>query len=206
MTLPNGLAIGKYELLQFQWNAIMDTNPSSLSIDSLPVENITWFDAVEYCNQLSAKENLQQCYTTVGDSIFWDTLANGYRLPTRAEWEYACHANTKTDFYTGNMTYHGCDTLDAALDEAGWYCANSDNRPHKSGRKKPNAFGLYDMHGNVWEWCWDWSNESNITRTLKGGSWYNASQFARVNVLYDLPPHMSFSIYGMRVARGPKRM
>jgi formylglycine-generating enzyme required for sulfatase activity len=206
VTLPNGLFLGKYELTQKQWSTIMDTNPSSLQNSELPVEKITWYDAIEFCNRLSEKEGLRKCYIMTGDTIFWDTLASGYRLPTRMEWEYACRAGTASDFYTGDLVHSHCDTIDPALDKAGWYCANSGNMPHPGGKKKPNNFGLYDMHGNVWEWCWDWSNESNITRTLKGGSWYNNAHFARVDVIYELPPHMSFSIYGIRLARGIKKI
>ncbi|NQV34273.1 MAG: formylglycine-generating enzyme family protein, partial [Phycisphaeraceae bacterium] len=127
VTFKQGFRIGVTEVTQKQWQQVMGSNPSFSKGDDLPVEHITWDEAAEFCQRLSQKEQKR------------------YRLPTEAEWEYACRAGTKTAYYTGRDR--------AALDIAGWYRGNSVNQSHPVGRKKPNPWGLYDMHGNVSEWC-----------------------------------------------------
>ena len=117
VTVP-GFSMGKYEITQAQWKAVMGTNPSYFKGDNLPVENVSWNDAKEFCSKLSQMTGKQ------------------YRLPTEAEWEYACRAGT-TGPYAGN------------LDAMAWYSNNAGFKTHPVGQKRPNAFGLYDMHGNV---------------------------------------------------------
>ncbi len=124
-----GFRIGVTEVTQKQWRLIMGTNPAFFMGDDLPVERITWPEAVEFCQRLSEQEK------------------KAYRLPTEAEWEYACRAGTASVYYSGEN--------EAALDEAGWYLGNSGNQSHPVGLKQPNLWGLYDMHGNVSEWCAD---------------------------------------------------
>lgn len=121
--------LGATEVTQKQWKAVMRANPSRFKGDDLPVENVSWDDVIEFCKKLSQKE------------------AKKYRLPTEAEWEYACRAGTEMRFSTGDD--------EEELKKAGWFNGNSDKKTHPVGQKAPNAWGLYDMHGNVMEWCRD---------------------------------------------------
>jgi formylglycine-generating enzyme required for sulfatase activity len=148
--------IGKYEVTQAEWKTVMVNNPSLYKGDNLPVDRVTWYDAVEYCNKRSEKEGLTPCYSGKGDDITCDFNADGYRLPTEAEWEYACRGGLKSR----NYTYSGSNNVK----EVAWYGLNSDGKTHPVGQKKPNELGIYDMNGNAWEWCWDWF-DGNYYRT-----------------------------------------
>jgi len=158
VTFAKGFRIGVTEVTQKEWLLIMGTSPGYFKGDDLPVERITWCEADEFCRRLSEKEKKR------------------YRLPTQAEWEYACRAGTTTAYYTGGSK--------AALATAGWYLGNSGNQSQQVGRKKPNPWGLYDMHGNVSEWCAlraderstdttsaQLDGEEKALRDLRGGSW-----------------------------------
>jgi formylglycine-generating enzyme required for sulfatase activity len=149
--------IGKYPVTQKEWFDVtgitiqQQIGMSDFSFsksygegDDYPIYCVNWYDAVEYCNKRSLKDGLTPVYTIKGTNITWNRGANGYRLPTEAEWEYACRAGTTTPFYSGTT-----------VTDAGWYSGNSGGRSHPVGEKQPNSWGLYDMHGNVWEWCWD---------------------------------------------------
>jgi sulfatase modifying factor 1 len=115
---------------------------------NLPVINVTWYDAVAYCNWLSEKEGLTPCYSGKGKLTQCDFSADGYRLPTEAEWEYAARGGPKSQGYI----YAGSDNPD----DVAWYAGNSGGQMHPVGQKQPNELGLYDMSGNLFEWCWDW--------------------------------------------------
>ncbi|MCG8422965.1 MAG: SUMF1/EgtB/PvdO family nonheme iron enzyme [Proteobacteria bacterium] len=113
-----------------------------------PAVGVSWYDAVSFCNFLSERAGLEPCYAIEGENVQWKAGTTGYRLPTEAEWEYACRAGTPTRWSFGND--------ESQLGEYGWYDKNSDDELQPVGRKRPNPWGLYDMHGNVFEWCWDW--------------------------------------------------
>jgi formylglycine-generating enzyme required for sulfatase activity len=139
--------------MQQQYREIMGNNPSCFVGDIRPVEQVTWYDAVEFCNRLSEKNGLKPYYK-IEKGVFSTNVTilggDGFRLPSEAEWEYACRGGTTTAYYWGNK-------IDGAYC---WYTGNSSERTYIIGMKKPNAFGLYDITGNVYEWCWDWYDKS----------------------------------------------
>lgn len=164
VTIKEGFYIGRYEVTQAEWKQVMGNNPSYFKGDRLPVEQVTWGDAERFVNALNAR----------GERFF-------HRLPSESEWEYACRAGTTGD-YAGELT------------EMAWFSANSGRRTQPVGGKRPNAWGLYDMHGNVWEWCADIFHESyvgeptdgsarqtgtDLRRVLRGGSWLEPARFLR---------------------------
>ena len=152
--------IGVFEVVQSQYKAVMGKNPSYFrKTDKGPVEKVSWYDAVRFCNKLSDLAHLEKCYYE--ETWDLDSTKNGFRLPTEDEWEYACRAGTNTKYYAGDD--------ESSLSRVGWYYKNSNSRSQPVGEKEPNVWGLYDMHGNVWEWC--------SKGVLCGGSWYsNASE------------------------------
>jgi formylglycine-generating enzyme required for sulfatase activity len=188
VTISKPFYLGVHEVTQAEYQAVMGTNPSYFSAggggkdnvagqstDRHPVEQVSWKDAIAFCNALSVRDGLTPYYRSdEGEPLGGD----GYRLPTEAEWEYACRARSTTQYSFGDE--------EARLGEYAWYDGNSDHRTHPVGQKQPNTFGLFDMHGNVWEWCWDgydkdyYSRSSNLdpinarpatVRVLRGGSW-----------------------------------
>ena len=165
VTLTRPFYLCNHEVTQSEWQSVMGWNDSPLPGADLPVERVNWYDTVKYCNERSTRDGYEPVYditnpTYSGNhitsaSVTWNQNANGYRLPTEAEWEYACRAGSTTAFCTGAMTHSGCYPRDPNLNQVGWYCGNSDYTTHDVGWRDGNAWGLYDMHGNVWEWCWD---------------------------------------------------
>jgi formylglycine-generating enzyme required for sulfatase activity len=195
------------EVTQAEWQAVLGGNPSDFAgCPSCPVETVSWYESAAYCNALSLREGLEHCYQDAGGAPYdaadaasevtprWPRglACPGYRLPTEAEWEYAARAGTQTAFHTGALLGDpGCGA-EANLDRAGWYCGNSGDTTHPVGQKAANAWGLYDMHGNVWEWCWDWyadypagpvsdpvGPQAGSSRVGRGGSWSNNARNAR---------------------------
>jgi formylglycine-generating enzyme required for sulfatase activity len=206
--------IGKYEVTQLEYEAVTGENPSHFKGDDLPVENISWYDAIAYCNKRSEQEELIPAYTITGGNVIWDKSANGYRLPTEAEWEYACRAGTTTPFSTGaNIT-----TDQANYDGNEPYNRNAKGESRKKtvsvGSFKSNPWGLYDMHGNVWEWCWDrWGSGYEYAlseidpkgagpascHVRRGGSWSTNAGGLRSAYRGNITYH--FENLGFRLAR-----
>lgn len=153
--------LARHEVTQREYRELMKDNPSNFQGDDLPVENVSWYEAVAYCNARSLKDGLTPAYAVSGSgeavTVVWNRLANGYRLPTEAEWEYAGRAGTTGPFNTGDNI-----TTDQA-NYYGNYPYNNHprgqyrNRTVSVGSLAPNSWGLHEMHGNVWEWCWDWA-------------------------------------------------
>ncbi|HEY1093516.1 MAG TPA: formylglycine-generating enzyme family protein [Glycomyces sp.] len=158
--------------------------------DLLPAVNVSWFEAVDYCNRLSVREGLTPAYAVTGDDVAWDRAADGYRLPTEAEWEHACRAGTAGPRY-------------GQLDEIAWYRGNSGERPHRGGEQEPNVWGLYDMLGNVWEWCWDVYDAEVYQdyRVIKGGGWFDEHWSCRAGVRRRTMPTLRIDDLGFRLAR-----
>ena len=172
--------------------------------ENRPAINVSWYDAVKYCNWLSEQEGLTLAYEINGTSVSWNQSANGYRLPTEAEWEYAARGGAQSNGYK----YSGSNDVD----EVGWHGNNSGGKTHPGKGKKANELDLYDMSGNVWEWCWDRygsyssSPESNPTgpssgssRVIRGGSWNDNPRNPWVAYRYSSFPNHSSSDLGFRL-------
>jgi formylglycine-generating enzyme required for sulfatase activity len=186
VTLTKGFYMAIVPVTQAQWVMVMETDPSHWQRDDLPVENVSWYDAEAFCQKLSHLEGRR------------------YRLPTEAEWEYACRAGTTTEFYSGA----GND----ALASIAWDSDNSGGHTRSVGGKLPNAWGLYDMEGNVWQWCWDYYGDYpdgavvNPTgpdmakhKVCRGGSWGASASECRCATRNDRRPDGHYPVVGFRV-------
>ena len=191
VTLTKPYYMGKFEVTQEQYQQIMGNNPSHFKGRDLPVEEVSWNEAQEFCKKVSEKTGV-----TV-------------RLPTEAEWEHACRAGTRTTYYTGDS--------EADLDRAGWYGNNGKITAHSVGQKVPNAWGAYDMHGSVWEWCGDWYEayraEAAVDpqgpgqgeyRVLRGASWLDLPINCRSAVRRRIAPAGLIDLAGLRVVVAPR--
>ncbi len=203
--------IGKYEVTQKQWMDVMGDNPSYWRGYEKPVEKITWYDCINFCNQLSQNEGLTPVYKRTGDRITMNIDANGYRLPTEAEWEYASRGGNKSNGYK----FSGSNVLD----DYGWYSGNS-NMTHEIGGKQSNELGIYDMSGNIAEWCWDWYDSkffrkdvtrdptgpvTGLYRVSRGGHWNNDTRYCEVSFRDSGTPSTSYAEIGFRVVRNASK-
>ncbi len=207
--------ISKYEVTQREWEELMSQNRSYNKGPDNPVEKVSWYEAVNFCNRLSLKHGLQPCYVIQGIDVKCDFTKNGYRLPTEAEWEYAARGGhlMKDTPYSG----------DSKVEKVAWYASNANKLTNTPGQKIPNELGLYDMSGNVWEWCWDWYHDNYYNKSetrnpkgvdngayapsgssykvRRGGSWNYGSDGCRISFRYmGVPSFRSYDI-GFRVVR-----
>ncbi|WP_340009316.1 SUMF1/EgtB/PvdO family nonheme iron enzyme [Paenibacillus sp. FSL K6-0276] len=184
--------LARYPVTMELYNAITNKSSKSPEENHKPVVNISWHDAISFCNLLSHKAGLKEAYAISkdGEHIICDWEVGGYRLPSEAEWQYACKAGTSGYQY-------------GELDKIAWYNENSDGELHAVGTKEPNAWGLYDMLGNVWEWCWDLYDEQvyGSYRIFRGGSWAEEARGCGATCRRRSHPTFSVDDLGFRLAR-----
>lgn len=207
----NNFYISKYEITQEQYYSVTGNNPSEFKGSKKnPVERIIWIDAIDFCNKLSDHEGLNRCYTKQGENYLFNQNANGYRLPTEAEWEFAARGG----IHSKGFTYCGSNNIE----EVAWYDKNSKSKTHPVGIKQPNELGVYDMSGNVSEWCWDWygdyplksennplgaSSKSGL-KINRGGSYFGNDKNARCDFRLNFFPNyknLASGFHGIRVVR-----
>ncbi|MEU0272303.1 SUMF1/EgtB/PvdO family nonheme iron enzyme [Streptomyces sp. NPDC006307] len=180
-----------FPVTQSLYAQVTGVRPSTAQGDRLPVEGVSWWDAVRFCNALSSREGLTPAYRLSPDdeTVEWDASAEGHRLPTEAEWEHACRAGTTGPRY-------------GPLDDVAWYGDNSEGRIRPVGGKRPNAWGLYDMLGNVWDWCWDVYDAEvyGTYRVLRGGGWSDEHWSCRASVRRRSHPTFRIDDVGFRTA------
>jgi formylglycine-generating enzyme required for sulfatase activity len=193
VTISKPFYIGACEVTQAQWEAVMGSNPSGFKGAANPVESVSWNECQEFIRKLNEK-----------------VPGGGFRLPTEAEWEYVCRAGSTTEYCNGDG--------EEWLGEYAWYDANSGATTHPVGQKKPNGWGVYDMHGNVWEWCQDtghdsydgapsngsaWESPAGSLRVIRGGGWGLNAQNCRSSFRYIIIPDYTLNFIGFRVSRTP---
>jgi formylglycine-generating enzyme required for sulfatase activity len=181
--------LSKYLVTQDLYSTVIGCNPSKFPGNNKPVENISWFDAILFCNALSEQVDLEPCYVINPEFVELISGTRGFRLPTDAEWEYACRADTKKVQY-------------GSIDDIAWYEGNSGGTTHEIGLKEPNKYGLFDMLGNVWEWCWDLYDpiEYGTYRIFRGGGWCDNSRGCLASNRRRSHPTYTVDDLGFRIA------
>lgn len=211
--------MAEFQVTQELYLALAGKNPSRFQNLKKPVEQVSWYNAVDFCNLLRAKLGLQEVYKKTGDDKYeWNNATTGFRLPTEAEWEFAARGATSSPTAGGRpgggLIYSGSNNLNPVA----WYTENSHGSSKKPGLKFPNAAGLYDMSGNLYEWCWDWFDEkfyqkcknegivknphgqqSGSSRVLRGGSWGDGTDYCRMAYRINSYPHSKWNDYGFRL-------
>lgn len=184
--------LARYPVTMGLYNAITNKSLNSFEGDLKPVVNISWNDAISFCNLLSQKAGLKECYSirNDGENIICDWESDGYRLPSEAEWQYACKSGT-TGYRYGE------------LDKIAWYNENSGGKIHEVEKKEPNSWGLYDMLGNIWEWCWDLYDEQvyGSYRIFRGGSWAEEARGCGASCRRRSHPSFCIDDLGFRLAK-----
>ncbi|EPD53846.1 formylglycine-generating enzyme family protein [Paenisporosarcina sp. FSL H8-0542] len=188
----HGFYLDKLPVTESLYNTILNNEFEITLNDRKPVTNVSWLDAIKFCNSFSIQLGLKPAYEILDDTtnISCDWSANGFRLPTDAEWQYACKANINKYSY-------------GRLEDIAWYKGNSDNKIHPVGLKQPNLFGLYDMIGNVWEWCWDLYDIETYGeyRIFRGGSWAEEERGCGSTSRRRGHPTFTIDDLGFRLAR-----
>ena len=192
---------------QWLYRAVMQQEPPNAAEAERPVTDVRWFDAVAFCNALSELRGLRPCYQQTADGWEWDRSADGFRLPTDAEREYATRAGSDTRFCFGDD--------EAKLGDYAWFLGNAGQAPHPVGQKQANEWGLHDLHGNVWEWCWDWYGpyaaesasdpmgaSAGDVRVLRGGSILDVPGDLRSASRVRARPGNQLTGVGFRCVRG----
>ena len=194
ITISQKFWIGTHEITQSKFEAVMGSNPSFFKGENLPVEKVSFDQAVEFCKALTIKD--------LGEGRIRQNMI--YRLPSEAEWEFACLGGANSPFSFGEVSQ---------ANDYAWSAENAADKTQSVGQKQPNAWGLYDMHGNVWEWVLDWfaphpkdhqlidpvGPPSGEHRVFKGGGWYHEAKFSRANSRFMMAPDMGINFVGFRV-------
>lgn len=191
--MSSSFVICDHEVTRGEYQAVMGSLPTGYTEVglNLPVTYVSWYDAVRYCNELSKKEGRTPAYIINGSVVTWAYSSNGYRLPTEDEWEYAAGDRGATVFSGTSDEYY--------LGQYAWYDWNSGDRPQDVKSKKPNGLGLYDMSGNVWEWCWD--DYEDTDRIIRGGAYHFDASSCAVSSRLSYLPTFKLAYVGFRVIR-----